>query len=86
MIGKNASKIIYSLRKVTENMCNVVVKEYSVCWWVHSLRPSNTYLHLWTKPQLIQIMACHLVHTKPLSEPILVYCQLVPQEQTSVKF
>ena len=31
-------------------------------------------------------MACRLVGTKPLSEPMLEYCQLDPWEPTSVKF
>ena len=30
-------------------------------------------------------MACHLVGAKPLSEPMLAYCQLDPLEQTSAK-
>ena len=30
-------------------------------------------------------MACHLLSTKPLPEPILTYCQSDPKEQTSVK-
>ena len=31
-------------------------------------------------------MACRLDGAKPLSEPMLEYCLLDPQEQTSVKF
>ena len=31
-------------------------------------------------------MACRLSGAKPLPEPMLTYCQLDPQEQTSVKF
>ena len=31
-------------------------------------------------------MASHLVSTMPLSKPMLEYCQLDPQEQTSVNF
>ena len=31
-------------------------------------------------------MACCLVGTKPLSEPMMEYCQLDPWEQTSVEF
>ena len=33
---------------------------------------------------LIQIMACRLFGAKPLSEPMLEYCQLYPPEQISV--
>ena len=35
---------------------------------------------------LVQIMACRLFGAKPLSKPMLGYCQLDPREQTSVKF
>ena len=38
------------------------------------------------RPTLVQIMACRLVDTMPLSEPMLEYCQLDPWEQISVKF
>ena len=31
-------------------------------------------------------MACQLTGTKPLSEPMLEYCELDPQEQMSMKF
>ena len=35
---------------------------------------------------LVQIMACRLYSTKPLPEPILVYCQLDSREHISVKW
>ena len=37
-------------------------------------------------PSLVQIMACHLVDAKPLSEPMLASWQLELWEQISVKF
>ena len=40
----------------------------------------------WIGSALVQIMACHLFCTKPISEPMLAYCQLDPWEQFSVKF
>ena len=39
--------------------------------WVNSLRLSDSYMHQWTRPSLVQIMACRLFGTKPLSEPML---------------
>ena len=33
------------------------------------------------KPSLVQIMACRLIDTKPLSELMLTYCQMNTQEQ-----
>ena len=50
------------------------------------LRPSDAYMRQWTRPSLIQIMACRLTGAKPLSEPMPEYCLLDPWEQTSVKF
>ena len=40
----------------------------------------------WIRSALVQIMACRLYSTKPLSEPTLEYCQSDPEEQTPVKF
>ena len=45
----------------------------------NSLRPIAAYMHQQTKPTLVQIMACCLFGTKPLSEPMLIYCQLDPK-------
>ena len=42
----------------------------------NSLRQSDAYMHQWTRPSLVQIMACRLVSTKPLSEPILLISNL----------
>ena len=50
------------------------------CPVFNSLKPSDAYMHQQTKPPLIQIMARHLFSAKPLSEPMLIYCQLVPSE------
>ena len=36
------------------------------------------YMHQWIKSVLVQIMACRLFGAKPLSEPMLGYCQLNP--------
>ena len=43
---------------------------------VNSLAPSAAYMHQWMKSALVQIMACCLYGTKPLSKPMLGYCQL----------
>ena len=40
------------------------------------MRPSDAYMRHWTKLSLIQIMNCPLFGAKPLSEPMLAYCQL----------
>ena len=48
--------------------------------------PSTTYMRQWIGSALVQIMACCLFDSKSLSEPMLGYCELDTQEQTSVKF
>ena len=40
--------------------------------------PRATYIRQGTGSALIQIMACRLFWAKPLSQPMLVYCQLDP--------
>ena len=47
---------------------------------------SAAYMRQWTGSALVQIMTCRLFGAKPLPEPMLLYCQLDPYEQTSVKF
>ena len=48
--------------------------------------PSPAYMRRWTGSALLQMMACRLDGTKPLSESILIYCQLDPKECISIKF
>ena len=43
-------------------------------------------MHRWTGSALFQIMACRLDGAKPLSEPMLTYCQWDPKEHISRKF
>ena len=53
--------------------------------WLNSLRPSNAYMRHQLRPLLARIMAWRLFVAKPLSEPMLYYCQFYHKEQTSVK-
>ena len=43
------------------------------------------YVRQWIRSALFQILACRLFGAKPLSEPMLGYCEVCPYEQTSVK-
>ena len=43
---------------------------------INSLRPSDAYMRQGTGSALVQVIACRLYDTKPLSEPMLAYCQL----------
>ena len=56
------------------------------CVILNSSPPSGTYMRQGTGWALVPIMACRLFGTKPLSKPILGYCELDPYEQISVKF
>ena len=42
------------------------------------ISPSVTYIRQWIMSALLQIMACRQFGAKPLSKPILGYCQLDP--------
>ena len=45
---------------------------------INSSSLSATYMCQWIRSALVQIMACRLFGTKPLSKPMLSYCQLDP--------
>ena len=45
----------------------------------------NYFEHWWSRSTLVEVIACQ-ASPKPLSEPMLTYCQLDPWEQTSLKF
>ena len=45
-----------------------------------------TYQHTYIIPTLLRIMACRLVGAKPLSEPMLSYCQSDHKEHISMTF
>ena len=47
---------------------------------------ADFHMHLQTRPSLVQIMACHLFGTKPLSEPMPTYYRLASCDQISVTF
>ena len=53
---------------------------------MNSSPPSATYMRQWIRSAWVQIMACRLFGAKPLSKPMLGYCQLDHWEQTSVTF
>ena len=53
---------------------------------LNSSPPSAAYMCKWTGSVLVQIMVCRLNGAKPLSEPVLTYCQLNPKEHISMEF
>ena len=44
--------------------------------WFNSTPPSAAYMRRWIRSASVQITACRLYSAKPLSKPMLVYCQL----------
>ena len=56
---------------------------YVMCRYVNTSSPGAAYMHQWIRLALAKIMACCLFSIKPLSEPMLGYCQLDTEEQTS---
>ena len=46
--------------------------------YLNSSPPSAAYMCQWIGSSLVQIMACRLFGAKPLSKPVLKYCQLYP--------
>ena len=53
---------------------------------LNSCPPSAAYMRYLTRSALIQIKACRLFGARPLSAPIMAYCQLNSWEQISVIF
>ena len=51
----------------------------------NSCCPGAAYMRRWTWSASVQIMACRPDGAKPLSEPMLKYCQLEHKEQISMK-
>ena len=72
-------------QNVFENVVCKIVAILLKAQCINSLRLRNTYMHQWTMPSLVQIMACHLVCVKLLSKPMLEYFQLDPLKHISVK-
>ena len=65
---------------------NVHIRKLLLLYMLNSFPPSATYMRQWMGSALLQIMARRLFGAKPLSEPMLSYCQLDSWEHISVKF
>ena len=68
-----------------ENHTKSISNFYASMISINLSPPGAAYMRKWIGWALVQIMACRLYGTKPLSKPMLGYCQLNPKEQTSVK-
>ena len=75
------------MRRHTEiQLYNIQMCAWALAINLNSSKPSAAYVRQWMASSLVLIMDCRLFGAKPLSEPMLVYCQKEPWEQTSVKF
>ena len=52
----------------------------------NSLKPSDSIWRDGSESLLDQVMACHLLGTNPLPARLMIYCQVDPWKQTSVKY
>ena len=79
MLMKVSSNICFeamSLSKLTDK--NMEWDILALSELINSSPASAAYMRQWTGSALVQIMACRLFGTKPLSEPMLGCCQLDP--------
>ena len=78
--------------EILVKLSSIPVKEilFEALFWVlevcfNSWRMSDAYMHQYTMPSLVQIMACRLFGDNPLSEPMMVYCQFDPKGHIPMK-
>ena len=76
----------WEISSVTTTSTFYVMRTWVWCVCINSLRPNDAYMRPYNITTLLQIMACRLFGTKPLSEAKLPYCQPDPKEHISVKF
>ena len=72
--------VIYDI--ITQNTNEITHSDNAI----NSSTPWATFMRQWIGSSLVQIMACRLFGAKPLSEPMLVYCQLDSWKQFLMKF
>ena len=86
----NRNSNIFILENVFENvvwkMVAILSRSQCVIPMIILLRPSDAYMRQQTIPSLVQIMACRLFGDKPLSEPMIVYCQMESNGNISMTF
>ena len=68
----------------TGALCDLCNRSHFIVNPIISLWSSDAYMH--TMPSLFQIMACGLFSAKPLSEPMLPYCELGHKEKIKMIF
>ena len=64
--GKYLRQIIYKTK--VSSVTSALAFQY-----MNTLRPGDVYIHQWARSAFVQVMACHLFGTKPLSGPMLAH-------------
>ena len=77
--------VVKSLKLISRFHLRVIDLKWNAANWLNLSPSSAAYMRQWMGSTLFQIMACRLYGAKSLSKPMPGYCQLDPQEQTSVK-
>ena len=86
-LGNKTVKYTHLMHKpLTTLVCTIRFIKTCENLLINSLRPSDAYMHQKTRQSLVQIMAWRLFGAKPLSEPMMAYCQLDPRKHTSLKY
>ena len=96
-LGKWVSHIVSEFATVeTKRSYCILANAHSDKWYIHTFNPIHPHPHppppsaacigQWIAWALVQILAYRLFGAKPVSKPMLFYCQLDPYEQTSVYF
>ena len=72
-------------------LANILTNGDSIYWRIYASSgltrlPLGLHMRQWIRSALVEIIACRLFSTKPLSEPMLEYCELDPYKRISVKF
>ena len=73
---------IFSFMSKKILLINVMILHFRKCQSINYSLP----MCQWIWSTLVQIMACRLFGAKPLSKPMILYCQLDPKGQTEWKF
>ena len=72
----------------SQDIEELIAYQVLICWqvhicvirlkWINSSPPNVAHMCQWIYSASVQIMACRLFGAKPLSKPVLRYCQLDP--------
>ena len=73
--------LILSTKEDNIRKCNYILEIMNQSF--NSSPPSATYMCQWIGSALVQMMACRLFGAKPLSKPMLGYCQLPHRNKVS---